>query len=451
MERKIREKHREKIIDYLRGDCVYLHELVSTFHLEFGNRLTIGGSSMHQIKQFHTFERGDADYDTEIRKQFYHGGRNQCFESGIIYGDITVYDVNSMYPHVMRDYPHPLSTGMVISDQITDNTCFVVAEGINRGAFAQRTKDGLDFTAPRGKFHTSIHEWKAAMETGRFEGRVTEAYQFAQQGCFDIFVDHFFDLRKKAKTAGDKARDLLYKFTLNSGSGKFAQNPENFFDYELSRADECLNDPCPHCAATRVCRQKCSMCWRLNEGEEPEHCMFCNGSGRKWSYAEGNDDYIIWQARPRTAYFSNVATGSSITGAGRAVLMRGLSRVERVLYTDTDSIIGMGKCSLNLSDTELGAWKIEARANAIAISGKKMYCLYSYDESPGAERVKLPNKRWGWVVKKANKGVRLTGSQLLKTAMGNTVEYESPVPIFERTGKIKWLKRKIRSTIRSTV
>src|ERR1700734_1193944 len=58
-----RESHRPEILSYLRGDCVYLHELVSAFHEEFGDYLTIGSAAMGQLKRFHPFERGTGYMD----------------------------------------------------------------------------------------------------------------------------------------------------------------------------------------------------------------------------------------------------------------------------------------------------------------------------------------------------------------------------------------------------
>ena len=202
MERGARERHKAEIIEYLRGDCVYLYELVTTFHSEFGNRLTIGGSSMRQLKAFHSFDSGDAMYDSSLRKNFYHGGRNECFEGGVIYAPIKVYDVNSMYPYVMHDFPHPVSTGIVEDSRVDDSTAFVTVSGRNHGAFAVRTKTGLDFTAKQGTFHTTIHEYRAALDTGTFEGVVVKAYSFTEFSSFDSFVDHFFDERKAAKLSG---------------------------------------------------------------------------------------------------------------------------------------------------------------------------------------------------------------------------------------------------------
>lgn len=480
MEREHREHYRDEILDYLKGDCVYLFELVTTFHAEFGPKLTIGSSSMAQLKKFHSFEKGSARFDTEIRRDFYCGGRNQCFETGLIYAPLKVLDVNSMYPHVMRSHLHPISTGIIESDRIRENTCFVVASGENRGALPVRTKLGLDFTQTSGVFHASIFEWEAALETGTFiPDKILNCYNFSERSTFAEFIDYSFHNRLEAKKAGDDARDMLWKYCANSAYGKFAQNPENFYDYQLTSADDVLTDPCEHCDGSKICEDQCHMCWRLAGGIEPVReywiekagrsiarweCKFCEGTGFKWHYSEGNDDYTIWASRPRHAYFHNVATGASITGAARALLLRGLASASRPIYCDTDSIILENFRGLTISDTELGAWKIEATGDAIAVCGKKLYCVYSYsphcthgkrmdvrcskciDGRIESERVILPNGQNSWVVKRAHKGARLTGSELLSVSQGSTVEYASPAPNFKRDGEVKWITRKIRRT-----
>jgi hypothetical protein len=475
MERGRREKHKDEILKYLQGDCIYLWDLVSTFHSEFGNQMTIGGAAIKTIKKFHKFDSGSPVYDTELRKKFYFGGRNQCFKTGLIYAPINVYDVNSMYMHVMRNMLHPVSTGILLGDRVTDDTCFVVARGRNHGAFPQRNKEGLDFTSTEGIYGVSIHEWTAALDTGTFEPtHILETYRFQTRITFQEFVDYCFDKKLTAKQNDDDARDLLYKYLGNSGYGKFSQNPENFWDYQILPADEIPREKCNHCEGTKHCPNHCHMCWRLNGGMDPYVldeddidawlCQFCQGSGWKWRFSEGNDEWRIWAARPQKSYFHNVATGASITSGARSVLLRGLALAENLMYCDTDSIIASGHQGLRLSKTELGAWKTEAQGDAIALAGKKLYCVYSLKphcehgaplsvtckkcpvNRKESEQVTLPDGRRYWVIKKAHKGVRLTGRELLDIAQGDTIEYANPAPSFKRDGRAIFISRKVRRT-----
>lgn len=407
--RKRRDKHREEILSYLRDDCVDLHTLCLAFIEEFGDSLTIGSASMKQLKKFHKFKTGNKDYDKRFRADFYFGGRNQVFRSGIIEGPIKVYDVNGMYPYVMRDYLHPVSTGIYQSNKIEDNTVFISVTGRNMGAFPTRSKDGsLDFTIETGTFHTTIHEFNAALDTGTFRPeKILKTYGFSERISFNEFVNHFYDARNKARAIGDKIRVLFYKFVLNSGYGKFAQNPENYADWYITEMGEF--PPTWH-----DCEKSC---------DDP-----CR---KKWTpaFISGND-YIIWERPLDELFYFNIATGASITGGARALLLRGLSVARKPYYCDTDSII----CeSLNTvtSDSDLGAWKLEAIGDSAAICGKKLYAIFDSD---------------GTCIKKAHKGARLTGAQILSIAKGATVEACNPVPSFKWDGSHTFTKRNIRAT-----
>ena len=71
LNRENREQNKEEILSYLRGDCVYLHELVSGFLSEFGEYLTIGSAAMGQLRKFHPFDKGSKYLDDKFRKQFF--------------------------------------------------------------------------------------------------------------------------------------------------------------------------------------------------------------------------------------------------------------------------------------------------------------------------------------------------------------------------------------------
>lgn len=420
---KIREQHRAKILKYFHKDLTALHELVVAFHSEFGDKLTIGAASMKQIKKRHKFTTGNEEYDAKFRTDFYFGGRNQVFRSGVINGQIRVYDVNSMYPYVMHSFLHPIGTAYTVSNRIERDTVFVVAEGKNYGAFPTREKDNsLNFTRESGIFHTTIHEWKAALDTGAFKPtRVIKTYGWRSLGCFDDFVTHFFDARKLAKQNGDKIRTIFYKYVLNSGYGKFAQNPDNYFDWYITERSNRPPD-------WHVCNKTCVM----TTLHGVPTCV------KMWSPSYMHDDYIIWQRPLQTKNLSwyNIATGASITGASRAVLLRGLHGATDPYYCDTDSIICRSLSRVRMDDYELGAWKLEATGRMAAIGGKKLYAIFDRPNPTEAKHC----------IKKAHKGARLTGQEVLKIVRGGTVDACNPVPAFKWDGTHTFTKRTIRST-----
>jgi hypothetical protein len=416
MRADVRNQHRDEILKYLHKDCTSLYELVTAFFAEFGDGLTIGGSALRQLKKFHSFTSGGKEFDTKFRNDFYFGGRNQVFRSGVIKMPLRIYDLNSSYPYSMKSFLHPVNTGIRVSKYIEPDTCFVVAEGFNDGAFPRRTKTGgLDFTIPGGRFCTTIHEWNAALETGCFRPtKILKTYGFEVRQTFGNFVDHFYDARMHAKEIGDKIHTLFYKFVLNSSYGKFAQNPENYSEWKITRIGKDDNLP------------------------EPWEPAFIHHS-----------KYIIWEKPLDRQHFYNICTGASITGASRSLLLRGLRGAVDPIYCDTDSIICRELRNVPISESELGGWKIEGTGTSAAIAGKKLYAVFQEGEPPTEGKKKETLSIGGkphWCVKKAHKGARLTGAEILGVAKGDVFTYENPVPAFGLDGTHTFTTRKIRRT-----
>lgn len=396
MQANVRERHREEIIKYLRKDCTALHKLVVAFHGEFGDNLTVGGTALKQLRKRHPFQCGGEKHDERFRKEFYFGGRVQVFKAGITHmSPISIYDVNSMYPHVMATDLHPVGTVSILDKKVRKNTCFVVAEGENYGAFPRRSEDGsLDFTAPNGRFSTTIHEWNAAEHTGTFRPkRIIKTIGFDARITFDEFVSHYYSERKLAKSRGDKIHTLFYKFVLNSSYGKFAQNPENFSDFEITERGRLL-DPAI------------------------------------WTPAYLTDQYTIWSRPTDVKNYYNICTGASITGAARALLLKGLADADTPLYCDTDSIICRSLRSMAVDSDTLGDWKLEGVGTRAAICGKKLYAIFDNETC----------------IKKAHKGALLTSEQIERIAKGEVIRCENPVPAFKFNGQHQFVTRRIRRT-----
>lgn len=425
LSRADRDRHRDEIIDYLRTDCVALHELVTAFWDEFGDALTVGSAGLRELKKFHKFSCGRPDFDDRIRTSYYYGGRVQVFSRGIVAGPVEVLDVNSMYPYVMQSRPHPIGVMIEVSRRIMSNTCFVTAEGISHGAFAVRAPSGgIDFPWGSGVYHTTIHEWNAAEQCGLFKcKRILKTYGFNDRTCFDTFVNHFYQAKVSAKLADDKIHELFYKYVLNSTYGKFAQNPENFSDYAITRLGDIMPDACD-----------CSNC---HHNLDSSHCT-CMG----WHIFQiDQQKYMLWSKPVKTLRYYNIATAASITGAARAELMLGMNAAESVHYCDTDSIFVRSHGRLPISGENLGEWKVEATADLAAFCGKKLYALF---DASGA------------CIKKAHKGIPgarpglqgISGSEIRTIAAGEIpyLQTYNDVPHFKLSGLHGFVKRKVRMT-----
>lgn len=394
LESRVREKNKPEILKYLRSDCKYLWQLVTEFISEFGIKLTIGGTAMGQLRKMHDFDSLDKITDFMMRDYFF-GGRVQCFEKGDLAGNFEIYDVNSMYPSVMKNYKHPISLPSSEGSKISKHTCFLTVEGRNYGAFPKRDENGsLRFDVENGVFFVSIHEWEKALSLNLFKPKhVHETIDFNVQITFADFVDRFYSLRKRAKANGDLARTLFYKLVLNSAYGKFAQNPADFRDYKIT--------------------------------------SFNQHPGVDWDIETTIEDlYVIWSKRTTASVYYNTATAASITGGARSIMMEAVGKAKRPVYCDTDSLICEGLSGVAMSDTELGAWKYEGKGNHIAIAGKKMYALFDGDD----------------VVKYAHKGVKITPEQIVQVAQGGTIVWQNIAPSLSYKRKAKFIERRVRLT-----
>lgn len=414
-ERHCRETHKEEILRYLESDCDYLYQLVTEFHSRFGDKLTAASAALQVLNSFHGFERITSEAVDEKFREYYYGGRVQCFERGILRPTVgkkfRVVDENSMYPRAMAEDLHPISASYDLNDCLTDQTDFATVIAKSSGALPMRMENGsLDFPHTTGRFFATGHEIRAGIETNTLEILDVEcAWEFTRKSTFAEFVEYHYPLKVKAKYDKDKLAEIMYKLVLNASYGKFALNPRKFKS------------------------------WQLTLGEVPQP-LASDDYPDGWTLHSSNGEFCIWERpSPRRGGFYNIATAASITGAARANLLRNLQFAERPIYCDTDSII-CEEFHGDLDETRLGAWKVEAIGDLAAIAGKKLYAIFDGDK----------------VLKKASKGCTLTGEQIVEICNGAAILYENRVPSFhlhekgnyslDGIGSADFVKRTIRMT-----
>jgi hypothetical protein len=427
----IRELYKDEIVSYLKDDCAFLHDICSAFIAKFGKAyLTIGSCATAELKRFYDLgKKLTPELDADLR-QFYFGGRVQCFEKGIIKGDIRSYDVNSMYPFVMATYQHPIGHPSPDNKRtISDDTFFLTVEGINKGAFIANSSSGKTFANTWGTFNTTIHEYNTAIELGLFvPHNILRTVDFPEHTNFEKFVSHFYAQRQAATdrmTTLDKYVEEWYaaklekdfnKNLLNNSYGKQAINPANYFRYKLTDGDTDLT--CDWCAG-KYC---------IEEGSYNDRQYECGGWHRDVYKIE--QDLMFWKKPSQRVTLNNVAIGASITGAARSYLMRGIHAAVRPIYCDTDSIMCVGELQMPVHSSNLGAWKLEYTGDRLAVYGKKGYHLSASGKS----------------LKQASKGAQLTASEIELVAAGGVVHYVQQAPCFLLGGNVAWIERNIRMT-----
>lgn len=398
MRREVRAKHMPEIRQYLRNDCVYLFEYVKAFTDQYGRNLTLASAALAQwrkITKNPSPETSRGFYD-EL-SPYYYGGRVQAFETGEINEPFKVIDINSAYPYAMMS-AHAWGKDFVISTELPKNgveRCFISLEAESRGAFPFRTETGLTFPndGARRVFHVTGWEYLAAIKCGLLgKHEISRVYRFSAKMDFVDYVNHFYAQKVAWSHDKESPEYNFAKLFLNSLYGKWSAAP---FRYK-----ETMIVDKAHIAAAEV-----------NDGFE-----YAGEIGKHALVEKPLDEY-------KQRYF-NVATGASITGFVRAMLMEAINKCEGVMYCDTDSIVAKGFAGLDLDKERLGAWDVEAECDRGAIAGKKLYAFH------------VPDGKKKWKI--ASKGVRLTQQEIYAVARGEEIIHEKEAPTLRVKKPVDW-------------
>ena len=403
---RIKPVNAEIIEKYLRADCVYLFEIVSQFISRFGARMTLAGAAMAQwVKIAGPQPRTNGDFYDSLYP-YYYGGRVECFESGVIQRNFSVYDINSAYPWAMRS-KHPTGSSY-LSSRHDAGADFFELECESAGAFPYRGEGaGLSFPADgeRRRFFITRHELEAAEDTNSLHRpEFFTSIRFANHVDFSEYVDMFFEQKRNAQRAGDVAGAIFAKLMLNSLYGKFGANPDRYLNHRILPFDE---------LAALIGSDTWSIAGQIGP----------------WGLASRP----LEESRKR---WYNVATGASITGQVRALLWRTIRASNGVLYCDTDSLaVERFSEGADISDA-LGSWKWEGDFCRAGIAGKKLYVFKGLD---------------GTADKIASKGVRLTADEIMHVAAGGSVDYAREAPSFSIKKDPVFISRKVTRTAKNFV
>jgi len=332
-----------------------------------------------------------------------------------------IVDINSAYLFAMESN-HPwgesideyktLPTGRSATER-----AFITLEADASGAFPYRERDGSLGFPNDGQarvFHVTGWEYLAALETGALRKHaISSVLRLPATINFREYNAHFYGMKTSAKERGDAARYEFAKRFLCSLYGKFGSNPDEYQEYTI--------------VEPRFIEAAC----------EADGYDFCAELG-PWALL----------CRPlleqRQRYY-NVAVAASITGFVRAHDWRAMRTVGGIIYIDTYCLHCYDTGALNLHETKLGAWKVEAECKYGAYGGKKLYACEVTDEWA----VSHPkDKTW----KIASKGVRLTAEEICAIARGDDPDgflYDPEVPQYSMKKGIQFVKRRVKRTTRA--
>jgi len=415
LEKDVRKQHMEEIERYLRSDCINLWNTIKSYFDRYGRSLTQAGAAMRYWKKKYEYPfEPQTMIQAERCREFYYGGRVECFVTGHAKADFSIVDLNSAYPDAMREQhaisPHSHRLEHLPSEGLEQ--CFIKLNAVARGCFPVRVTEGcvqkLEFPNDDIPRDYSITGWelKAALELDLVKIMyIEEIREHTNTLDFTDYVTHFYDERQRAKAANDKAADVFAKLFLNSLYGKFAADPEKYNEYV-------------------ICTDETYAGWVAQEYDE---------------LGPWGTRILLGRKLPESKHrYYNVATAASITGKVRSVLMRGIAATSWPMYVDTDCIFARSVENVPQGD-RLGEWKLEAECSEYAIAGKKTY----------AARLTTPIVKDGKTIewKTASKGVKLTPEQIIRVAQGEAIEYAPMVPTYSiHRASPEFINRVIRRT-----
>lgn len=293
----------------------------------------------------------------QLARASLHGGRVEAFRIGNVKGPIFHYDVNSMYPTVMRDKLYPTVLRATARDVTEDELAkwlkkyAIVAEVelyTTRPRYAHVVDGRLCF--PVGHLRTTLTtpDLVEALAAGELK-RILHASLYEQAEIFQPFVNEIYALRLQAQASGDAVQAYLLKILLNSLYGKFAQRGQVWTNIETT-PDPTVRQWVEVDAPTGVVRTLRQFSKVIQErSHEPE------------------------------SQDSHPAIAAHVTAYARQLLWQYMERAGRrnVLYCDTDSLFvthaGNGALAEAIHPTNLGALKHEGTYEWVSFFGAKDY------------------------------------------------------------------------------
>ena len=300
--------------------------------------------------------------DTFIRRGYYGGHADVYIPHGT---DLHYYDVNSLYPFIMKTYHMPGGKpvwygnleGQELSQLYGFIEAYVVCPSTITRPFLPYKDSNDTLLFPTGKFVGVYYseELKYARTLG-YTILPLRGYLFDEKPSpFDGFVSSLFSLRQEARRAGHESTAYGYKILMNSLYGRFGINPKS--------------------TVTEVCDLE-----RYNYLTQNKHLTL----GDKLSDYYYIVSYLInteqdndsdWKP-PR---ISAVQLAAAITACSRIHMYPYISRPD-CYYTDTDSaILGSPLPEEEVSSTELGKLKLEHIVKRGIFLASKSYWLSTQD------------------------------------------------------------------------
>lgn len=360
----------KELKEYLESDIYIVEKRLEIFFSQYQAKLTIASTSYNHMKKFigeKEFRRmfgTSEEYlkpnekntyfsikDYELLNSGYRGGLTVGKKkySGVTLNNVWCVDVNSMYPSIMQQELLPYGRIIKVKPRYGN---FVTLFKIHIYKGYRHDKDLPDVwyntrsekyleKMENEEFITTDFEWETLKKIYTFEYTIVETWYWQAKVIFKEYIEELSYLKINAP---NKAERENHKIIMNSGYGKFGQNPT-----------------------------KINKTWRKLKPEEQVR------KGKTVYYC-GKERWIKERSLTLSTTCNYMPIALFVTSYARTRLLEAMiANKENLVYVDTDSLWLLGKPkNIKIHESEFGDWKIEHKARAFKYLRPKTY-IYNCD------------------------------------------------------------------------
>lgn len=234
----------EKFIEYAMRDSVIAYRIglsLEGLHDEFQISQTVSVADMAARIFRHQFMEREIPQPKrsviEASMAAYHGGKNALSSGPGWYMGVTALDISSAYPHAMHGFPSFYHEKLyrefrgLRPKNVPDLGVYTVSGTVGHCKWPSLFTHDFKPIVGQKVYHLCVagYELNEALRTGEFKpthvsGTYYDAEKDRDEPPLKRFVEDFYE-RKQSET--DKPKRQMYKFILNSISGKFIQTRKN--------------------------------------------------------------------------------------------------------------------------------------------------------------------------------------------------------------------------------
>ncbi len=351
--------------EYIKNDVLIVAKALNILFKEDLKKQTTGSNALNDFKSMiskwrfeHYFPELDYEIDKDIRKA-YKGGftyLNPIYKEKEV-ENITILDVNSLYPYVMYSKKLPFGEPLFFEGQYKKDCIYDLYIQMIQCSFELKENKIPTIQIKNNKYYFRANEYLES-SNGEivilyltnvdldlffenyyvYDLEYIAGWKFKSiKGIFTSYIDKWIERKIKAGKEGNKGQRTLAKLMLNSLYGKFATSMD-------------VQSKIPYLDETGIVKYK------LSEKEKKKGIYIPIAC------------FITAYAREKTIRTSQAIKDYSITKYG----------IDKYIYSDTDSIhttLGVDELSkfCDIDDFKLGAWANEGFAEKGKFIRQKCY------------------------------------------------------------------------------